>query len=51
MTTAEAVRHPDGVAGLLVHAGCPPLHLAVEEEDLESLFLRLTAGAQSAGIS
>ncbi|HZM84314.1 MAG TPA: ABC transporter ATP-binding protein [Candidatus Limnocylindrales bacterium] len=42
MTADEAVRHPDKVATLLVEAGCPPLHLAVEEEDLESLFLRLT---------
>lgn len=41
--TQEAVRHPDDVATLLVEAGCPPTHLAVEEEDLESLFLRLTA--------
>jgi ABC-2 type transport system ATP-binding protein len=44
MTAARSVRHPDAVATLLVRAGCPPLHLAVEEEDLESLFLRLTAG-------
>jgi ABC-2 type transport system ATP-binding protein len=42
MTAREAVRHPDEVATLLVDAGCPPLHLAVEEDDLESLFLRLT---------
>jgi ABC-2 type transport system ATP-binding protein len=46
MTSARAVEQPDEVATVLVDAGCPPLHLAVEEEDLETLFLRLT-GASS----
>jgi len=32
---------PDRVATLLVHAGCPPTRLAVEEEDLETYFLRI----------
>jgi len=35
---------PDRVATLLVHAGCPPTRLAVEEEDLESYFLRIVGG-------
>ena len=37
-----AVERPDDVATVLVGAGQPPTHLAVEEEDLETLFLRLT---------
>ena len=37
-----AAEHPDDVATLLVRAGQPPTHLAVEQEDLETLFLRLT---------
>jgi ABC-2 type transport system ATP-binding protein len=47
MTTERAVQHPDEVATPLVGAGCPPLHLAVAEEDLETLFLRLTQQAGS----
>ncbi|WP_211588897.1 ABC transporter ATP-binding protein [Allorhizocola rhizosphaerae] len=43
MTDERAVWHPDEVATLLVESGCPPVHLAVAEEDLETLFLRLTA--------
>lgn len=39
---AQAVDHPDDIATLLVQAGCPPTQLAVEHEDLEALFLRLT---------
>ena len=40
----DAINHPDIIAGLLVHAGLPPTMLVVEEEDLESFFLR-TIGA------
>jgi ABC-2 type transport system ATP-binding protein len=36
----KAVNHPDDVATLLVHARLPPTVLRVEEEDLESFFLR-----------
>jgi ABC-2 type transport system ATP-binding protein len=32
---------PDDIASLLVQAGAPPLHLMIEEEDLEAYFLRL----------
>lgn len=38
---ASAVDHPDQIARLLVQAGAPPTQLLVEEEDLESYFLRL----------
>jgi ABC-2 type transport system ATP-binding protein len=38
----RAVDAPDEVAALLVRAGAAPLRLAVEHEDLESHFLRLT---------
>jgi ABC-2 type transport system ATP-binding protein len=51
MTAQAAVEHPDEVATLLVDAGCPPLHLAVQEEDLESLFLRLTTGSAGGAVS
>jgi ABC-2 type transport system ATP-binding protein len=36
----EAIDKPDNIATLLVNAGCPPTLLKVEEEDLESYFLR-----------
>jgi ABC-2 type transport system ATP-binding protein len=37
----RAVRSPDAVATLLVRAGCPPTRLVVEQEDLETYFLRM----------
>lgn len=39
---ARAVDAPERVATLLVEAGTPPYRLAVEQEDLEQYFLRLT---------
>lgn len=36
----EAILKPGVVATILVNAGCPPTLLQVEEEDLESYFLR-----------
>lgn len=36
----SAIAKPDTVATLLVNAGCPPTLLKVEEEDLESYFLK-----------
>ncbi len=39
----RAVDAPDQVAQLLVQAGTPPTHLAVEQENLEDHFLRLTS--------
>jgi ABC-2 type transport system ATP-binding protein len=42
----RAVAAPDEVASVLVAAGTPPIRLAVEQEDLEQHFLRLTGGTQ-----
>jgi ABC-2 type transport system ATP-binding protein len=42
LSDPRAVDAPDGIAALLVRAGVAPLRLAVEQEDLESHFLRLT---------
>jgi ABC-2 type transport system ATP-binding protein len=36
-----ALARPDEIAARLVHAGHPPTHLIVEQEDLEQYFLRL----------
>lgn len=38
----RAVHKPEMIATLLVNAGTPPTHLAVEQENLEEYFLRLT---------
>jgi ABC-2 type transport system ATP-binding protein len=38
----RAVDEPEAIASLLVKAGVPPLHLAIEQENLEEYFLRLT---------
>lgn len=38
----RAVDAPDDIATLLVNAGAPPTRLAVEQENLEDYFLRLT---------
>jgi ABC-2 type transport system ATP-binding protein len=37
----DAINFPEKVASLLVHEGSPPVMLKVEEEDLESYFLRI----------
>jgi ABC-2 type transport system ATP-binding protein len=42
MDETHAIEHPDDIARLLVNAGTPPTRLAVEQEDLENYFLRLT---------
>jgi ABC-2 type transport system ATP-binding protein len=42
LTDEAAVSRPEGVATALVTGGHPPVHLAVEQEDLEQHFLRLT---------
>ncbi|MDZ7633548.1 MAG: ABC transporter ATP-binding protein [Bacteroidales bacterium] len=36
----DAIRKPENIATVMVNAGCPPTLLQVEEEDLESYFLR-----------
>jgi ABC-2 type transport system ATP-binding protein len=38
----RAVETPEHIATLLVNAGVPPTHLALEQENLEAYFLRLT---------
>ncbi|MGE5139489.1 MAG: ABC transporter ATP-binding protein [Rudaea sp.] len=38
----RAIEAPENLASLLVQAGTPPFRLAVEQEDLEAYFLRLT---------
>jgi ABC-2 type transport system ATP-binding protein len=42
----RTVDAPDEVAQVLVHAGTPPTHLAVKQQDLEEHFMQLTGGAQ-----
>ena len=39
---ARAIEAPELIATLLVNAGAPPIHLAVEQENLEEYFLGLT---------
>ena len=36
----DAIARPDTIATLMVNAGCPPTLLKVDEEDLETYFLR-----------
>jgi len=40
MREAAAIEKPDAIATLMVNSGCPPTLLQVEEEDLETYFLR-----------
>jgi ABC-2 type transport system ATP-binding protein len=42
LSEARAIDAPDAVATILVEAGAPPVRLAVEQENLEDYFLRLT---------
>ena len=42
----RALEAPDEIAALLVRAGTPPTRLAVEQENLEEYFLRLTEGSE-----
>jgi len=44
VTEHDAINHPEKVASILVQAGLPPTLLKVEEEDLESYFLRTIEG-------
>jgi len=48
---ASSIERPDDIVRLLVEAGVPPIHLKVEEEELEHYFLRLVGmdgGVQNA---
>lgn len=42
-----AVEHPDEIARILVNAGIPPTHLALEHEDLENHFMKLIRDSSS----
>jgi ABC-2 type transport system ATP-binding protein len=44
LSEEKAIAAPDEVATVLVNAGVPPIRLAVEQENLEEYFLRLTGG-------
>ena len=44
---ARAVDAPDAVAALLAAAGHPPTRLVVEEDDLETSFLRTVGGGDA----
>jgi ABC-2 type transport system ATP-binding protein len=41
-----AIEHPDDIARILVNAGNPPTRLAVEQENLEDHFMKLTGGGE-----
>ncbi len=43
---AHAIDHPDDIAQILVNAGAPPTHLAVNQQDLEEHFMQLTGGTK-----
>ncbi|MET8758890.1 hypothetical protein [Lentzea sp. NPDC004782] len=43
LTDPRAISEPEIVAGVLVAAGCPPYRLAVDQDDLETFFLRVVA--------
>ena len=46
LSEEKAIRTPERVATILVNAGTPPTKLAVEHENLEEYFLRLTGAKQ-----
>ncbi|WP_211593175.1 hypothetical protein [Microbispora sp. H10836] len=47
LTEDRALAHPEEIATLLVHAGCPPTRLLIEEEDLETYFLRMVGAGDA----
>ncbi|GGL58944.1 ABC transporter ATP-binding protein [Planomonospora parontospora] len=47
LTGTRAIEHSDEVAALLARAGCPPVRLLVEEEDLEAYFLRVVGAGDA----
>jgi ABC-2 type transport system ATP-binding protein len=49
VTDARAIDGPDAVARLLVEAGAPPTRLSVEQEGLETYFLRLVGTERGEG--
>ena len=48
LTDRRAVERPDEIARLLVGAGTPPITLKVEQDDLETHFLRLVQAEEEA---
>jgi len=42
----RALNSPEMIATLLVNAGTPPTHMAIEQENLEEYFLKLTGGSR-----
>ncbi|MEQ4724593.1 ABC transporter ATP-binding protein [Nonomuraea sp. B19D2] len=48
LTDSRALARPDQVATVLVHGGAPPTELHLEEEDLETYFLRTIGQAAPA---
>ncbi len=46
ITDKKAIIYPDDIATVLVNAGLPPTLLRVEEEDLESYFLRIVGATR-----
>ena len=40
------IEHPDDIASILVNAGVPPTHLAVEQQNLEEHFMQIIGGAK-----
>ena len=42
----RALNFPEMIATLLVNAGTPPTHMAIEQENLEEYFLKLTGGSR-----
>ncbi|GAA3624367.1 ABC transporter ATP-binding protein [Nonomuraea rosea] len=51
LTEERALSRPDQVATVLVHGGAPPTQLHLEEEDLESYFLRTIGQPRQAGLA
>ncbi|MBO4269442.1 ABC transporter ATP-binding protein [Microbispora triticiradicis] len=47
LTEDQALAHPEEIATLLVQAGCPPTRLVIEEEDLETYFLRIVGAGDA----
>lgn len=41
-----AIEHPDDIAQILVNAGTPPTHLAVEQQNLEEHFMQIIGGVK-----
>jgi ABC-2 type transport system ATP-binding protein len=40
----SAIEHPEAIVQILVNAGTPPMHLALEQQDLEEQFMQIIGG-------